>query len=408
MESTATRGARAGEGRDVAVGVVRGVLAVRPLIDALARPVNVVPMADGGPGAVATERLHNLERLEAFLNIVAARIGAPEFKVCVDGLSPRHSVFELAVSQRLIGEHSGLAGDAAFEAQVEDDVLEEALAGSFDRRYFRARLPSSDGTLLRAYTAGDRRNRAVVLVSPCGMPAKLCERWIELLSKDYFVVTWESRLLFEEPPDRDAFAFDVKAQTADLLAVMDHFEIGAAHLMGLCGGAVIAVSAAAARPGRVASLSLWHGDFELGPDCPKTKHQKDLKAFMLAAGTARRQAEQLHKLFSQNTLKNFREDLAHLVLYPYANAELLYRYAKSNGNIMDTNVRPFLANVAQRTVVVTSADDSTTHPEGSKQVAALLPNAVLQVVPHGDHLSLFYAASEVTDIATRFLASDAS
>jgi 3-oxoadipate enol-lactonase len=402
--SAETRRVRVLETTESLINIVRGVLAVRPLIDALEHPVSVFPAASVNRVADASEREQNLARLEKFLNRAATRIGAPQFKMCSDVPSSRHSVFELAVSQRLIGEHPGLGGDVLLETDAADEIIEEGIAGSFDREFFRAKLESFDGALLRVYAAGDRQKKAVLLVSACGMPAKLCERWVQLLGKDYFVITWESRLLFEEPANLESFAFDVNAQVSDLFAVMDHFGVPAAHLMGLCGGAVIAVSAAAARPERVSSLSLWHGDYELGPGCPKTKHQKDMKAFMSAAAMGRPQAEQIHKLFSQNTLKNFSSELAHLVLYPYANAELLYRYGKSNGNIMNTDVTPLLAKVAQPTLVVTSGDDNTAHPEGSKRVAELLPNARLQVVPHGDHLSLFSAAPDVTEIAMRFLA----
>jgi len=192
----------------------------------------------------------------------------------------------------------------------------------------------------------------------------------------------------------------------DLFAVLDHFGVTSSHLMGLCGGAVIAVSAAVARPERVGSLSLWHGDFELGPGCPKTKHQKDLKAFMQFAAMGRDQADQLHKMFTQNTAKNFRDDWAHVVLYPYANSELLYRYAQSNGNIMDTNVAQLLPRIEQPALVVTSRDDTTTHPDSSRRVAELLPNAYLNVIAHGDHLSLFHAGADITGIALEFLARE--
>jgi pimeloyl-ACP methyl ester carboxylesterase len=365
-------------------------------------PVSVVPVPSGNRVAEIAERERNLARFESFLNRVATRIGAPSFKVCSDV----HSVLELAVSQRLTGEHPGLAEDGSLETYVPDEIIDEIITCSFDRECFRAKVESFDGALLRTYTAGARSKKAVLLVPPCGMPAKLCERWVQLLSKDYFVITWESRLLFEEPANRESFAFDVTAQVSDLFAVMDHCGVTSAHLMGLCGGAVIAVSAAAARPERVSSLSLWHGDFELGSRCPKTKHQKDLKSFMSVAGMGRPQAGQIHKLFTQNTLKNFRGAWAHIVLYPYANAELLYRYGKLNGNIMSTDVTGLLAKVAQPTLVVTSRDDSTTHPDGSKRVAELLPAALLEVVPHGDHLSLFEAGPDLTELMMRFLAGE--
>jgi len=400
-EATEARRLQALDGHDLSIDLVRRVLAVRPLIDALAQPVHLFPLAGRSYGAAGAHAA-NLARLGTFFNSVSARVGAPAFAMCPEGLSPSHSVFELAVSRQLLGECAG-SGELSLPAEASDDIIDEARAGTFDRQYCRGPLTSFDGTRLRAYTAGDPRNRAVVLVSPCGMPAKLCEPWIALLARESFVITWESRLLFEEPADRETFAFDVDAQAGDLIAVMDHFGVASAHLMGMCGGAVIAVTAAAARPARVSSLSLWHGDFELSGGCPVTKHQKDLKAFMKGAAAGRRQAELLHRLFSQNTLKNFREEAAHLVLYPYANAELLYRYAKSNGSIMSADVTPLLAQVTQPTVVVTSRDDSTTHPEGSVRVAQGLPCAALEVIAHGDHLSLFSAGPEVAEIATRFL-----
>jgi 3-oxoadipate enol-lactonase len=396
-------GITAREARDYLTKMTRGILAVRPLIDALEHPVSVFLPGGGSQGGQAHGKEQSAAEVEMLLNRVAARIGAPRFKVSSEVAAARKSVFELAVSGRLLGELSDL-GDVLFNTDNADQIIDEAVAGSFDHEFFKGKAESFDGVSLRVYTAGDPGNKAVVLVAPCGMPAQLCERWIQLLGKDYFVITWESRLLFETTECPELPAFDVNAQVADLFAVMDHFGVSGAHLMGLCGGAVIAISAAAALPERVSSLSLWHGDFELGPGCQKTKHQKDLKAFMSAASAGRPLAAQIHKMFSQNASRNFNDDLAYLVLYPYANAELLYRYGKCNGTIMHADVTSLLAKVTQPTLVVTSLDDSTAHPDGSKRVAELLPNAQLQVISHGDHLSLFNVAPEVAEIANRFLA----
>lgn len=115
---------------------------------------------------------------------------------------------------------------------------------------------------------------------------------------------------------RDEFRVDVDAQAADLFAVMDHHDVTAAHVVGLCGGAVIALAAAAVRPERVTSPSLWHGDHGFA-------------------------------------------DLAHVVLYPYANAELLYRYRR-----LDARSR---------------------------------------VAEHGDHISLFDADESVPATARAFM-----
>jgi len=111
-------------------------------------------------------------------------------------------------------------------------------------------------------------------------------------------------------------------------------------------------------------------------------------------------------MFTQNTAKTFRDDWAHVVLYPYANSELLYRYAQANGNIMETNVTPLLPQVVQPALVVTSEDDTTTHPDSSRRVAELLPNARLHVMAHGDHLSVFHAGPDITELALEFLAQE--
>ncbi len=59
---------------------------------------------------------------------------------------------------------------------------------------------------------------------------------------------------------------------------------------------------------------------------------------------------------------------------------------------MQTNVSSLLSQVTQTSLVVTSNDDNTAHPAGSRFVAERLPNARLQMEKHGDHLSLFRRA----------------
>jgi pimeloyl-ACP methyl ester carboxylesterase len=95
--------------------------------------------------------------------------------------------------------------------------------------------------------------------------------------------------------------------------------------------------------------------------------------------------------------------VAHLVLYPYASAELLYRYCRLNLEITGADVEPYLAKVEPRTLVVTSHDDDIAHPEGSKRVADGLPHGQLRVEPHGDHISLFTADDSLLRVAEDFM-----
>lgn len=376
------------------MALARVALSLRPLIDQLEAPVRVWPDRDGkGTG-------HEL------LQRIAAATGLPQLAILPGPAPTRATLFELIVSDRLMmsGPHdSGYDGPTPDEL---DQIIAEVVHEDFDQAFKKSSVVSFDGVVLSAFEAGVRSEKAIVIAGACGMPAKLCERWLRVLGEDHFVITWESRGLFGVTPDFDAVAHDVAAQAGDLFVVMDHYGVKVAHVMGLCGGAVIALTAAATCPTRVSSLSLWHGDFELGPNCPKTKHQQNLKALLDRAAESRATAASIRDVFCQSILlDNVRSNWAHLVVYPYASAELLFRYARLNGSIMRTNVSSILEKVIQPTLTVTSEADGTTHSAGSRLVAAGLPNATLRITRDGsDHLSLFDAAEKTIQLASHFIA----
>jgi len=384
--------------RTAVAGLASAVLSLRPLIDRLEQPVAVAPAS---PGA------------QRVLDRVAGRLGAPRFAPleALAGAAPAAlDTFGAAVSRRL-----DLAAREHLLDELPDDrlaavdlVVDETAADDFAAFCTRATVRGADGAAVRAYAAGDPQAPAVVIASACGMPVRLAETWIRRLAADHYVLTWESRGLFGDLEDLDpenaGAATGVAAQCGDLFAVMDHFGVAAAHVAGLCGGAVLALAAAAERPARISSLSLWHGDFEVGDETLKTDHQRNLQALMNLAVTAHMGAAGVHAVLCRSMASATPLDLAHLVLYPYATPELLRRYCLLNGAIMGADARPWLAAVKQPTLVVTSADDSTAHPGGSRFVAAALPDARLHVLPHGDHISLFRGDPQLLDTAAGFIA----
>lgn len=269
----------------------------------------------------------------------------------------------------------------------------------------------ADGAPLRVYAAGERHRPVVVIATACGMPVELTEPWIRALAADSFVVTWETRGLFADdmlsPTDFDALGYDVAAQAGDLWTVLDHFEVERAHAMGFCGGAVIALRAAADRPGRLSSLSLWHGDFAL-PGYATTGHQRNLNAVMEMAGRDRATAAELLALLRQLVAAQVPPELADLVLYPYADAERFHRYCRLNGAIMAADLAALLPGIDVAALVVTAATDTTTHPDGSRGVARLLSGGELSEAEHGSHLAVFEAAQAHRALLESFRARHAS
>lgn len=271
----------------------------------------------------------------------------------------------------------------------------------------KSELVVQDGSTLPVYTAGHPDSPAVVVALACGMPVELSQRWLEFLAPDHFVLTWETRGMFtdlDRPADFDARGTSLADQAGDLIAVLDHYEVPSAHLMGMCGGAVVALWAAA-QSDRARSLSLWHGDYS-GSRWPTTEHQDNLKALLDMAAQSRADAAAINLALADSTSVDLAPELRELVSYPYQTDELFYRYACLVGPTMTTDTEWLLSTVRQRCLVVTSEDDHTAHPAGSQAVAAELPNASLLVEPHGDHLSVFAAADPLRKALADFLAAD--
>lgn len=385
---------------------------IAPLVNALDAPVRVAVSGPGAPAGGGSTLGERGDEIQALLDQLAD--GAAAQRVVLHRDAVPLSAFELIISDRLaLASMLELPLDVLRALRMEvDDIAQGPRAHGVEAVFERGELQSWDGSRLRVYVEGPSDRKAVILVPACGMPIGLCEHWMRRLAQEFRVITWESRGLFGAmgtTEEFDARAYDVSAQARDMLAVMDHFGVERSHATALCGGAVIALAAAATAPDRISSLSLWHGDYELGQDAPKTQHQRDVQMLMTMAGRGRAQATGLQKMFRRpSVLAKIRADMAHHVMYPYANGELLYRYGRLNGAIMDHDCRSLLERVVQPALVVTSHDDHTAHPEGSRYVAGKLPRAELYMGEHGDHLTLFEAESRLGDLAAAFIAREAN
>lgn len=265
-------------------------------------------------------------------------------------------------------------------------------------------IHSSDGTPLNVYSEEQSERPVVLLISACGMPALLTRKWMKELAQEFFVVSWESRGLFYSPTDIETFRFGLADQVEDAVAVLNHFNVSRCHVMGFCGGAVIAMKLIARMPSIARSVSLWHGDYNFNEGCPKTRHQSDMQLLMSAVSQSFSAATSYHKLMCRPAvLDTIPMEVAPLVLYPYVNPSLFYLYSKTNGEIMNADVPALVNHLKHRTMIVTSMDDQTAHPDGSRMLAQKICDPILIEEPHGDHITLFDAPANLTAMARKFI-----
>ncbi|MDQ3856632.1 MAG: alpha/beta fold hydrolase [Chloroflexota bacterium] len=111
----------------------------------------------------------------------------------------------------------------------------------------------ANGMALAYELVGDRGS-AVVLLHGVGSDRSVWREQLEDLEQDHRAVALDFRGhgesdLPQGPVDRAALA-------ADVLALLDGLDIGAAHLVGLSMGGIVALETYRTCPGRVLSLTL--------------------------------------------------------------------------------------------------------------------------------------------------------
>lgn len=367
-----------------------------PMCLSFLAPDNGLLPEQASPSVRATERA---------VNAAFARIGVRTVQY-LHGGEAQLSSFEFFISRKICQalDYRYDHFDDAEEAKAFGRLLKHFEFSGAVPEVETLHLTTRDNVSLSVHASTNRERPAIVLALPCGMPFDLCRDWFNALSERFFVVTWETRGLFGSCASFDQVAVDTEAQVADLISVMNHYELPTAHLMGICGGAVIALSAAAAHDKRVTSLSLWHGDYNLGDNNLRTTHQQNFEWLMEAAAFDRQEATDLQAMFlDQATLATTPEPIAHVVLYPYVNPELFYRYARLNDALNKTELASRLARINVPTLVVAGDADETTHIGGSRYIAASIDDATLHVEHNGSHLAFFASTQYSKQTAFRFL-----
>lgn len=131
-------------------------------------------------------------------------------------------------------------------------------------------LVEHEGVSIATQTFGDPSDPAILLVmgataSMLGWPDELCSA---LAAHGFFVIRFDHRDTGESttvPPGEAVYA--VEDMAGDIIAILDAFELGKAHLVGMSLGGFIAQMVAVEHPERIASLTLiaseplgWDGE----------------------------------------------------------------------------------------------------------------------------------------------------
>jgi 3-oxoadipate enol-lactonase len=223
-------------------------------------------------------------------------------------------------------------------------------------------------------------DKVLLLLHSLGTSHSLWKYQIEYFSqKGYTVIVPDARG-HGNSSARDKVSVD--QWVADILCILDHLKIEKTYICGISMGGVEAMAFATKHPERIHSLVLADTFAKIASSEIATK-------IRLTAGAAREQGmEEYADTYLDNTLSNSPSAMAirHSLRQTIAGMDL-QDYADSAIACFSADLEDDLSAIVAPTLVIIGEEDVKTPIDLSKVIVSNVPDAKLQVIPNGRHLS---------------------
>lgn len=198
-------------------------------------------------------------------------------------------------------------------------------------------------------------------------------------------------------------SFDLYDMVGDVVAVLDDVGVDRAVWAGLSIGGMVAMRAAITVPDRVAGLILV--DSHAGPE---TQYKK-LKYWAMALGVRTIGVQPflpaISKLMFGVTTRRRNPELVTAWTERFASVDVPSILLGLGALVRRDSVVDGLRSVEVPSVVIVGDEDASLPPALSREIAAALPNASLEIIPESGHLSALEQPDAVTNAMLAFLDS---
>jgi 3-oxoadipate enol-lactonase len=242
---------------------------------------------------------------------------------------------------------------------------------------------------LSASMAGPAGAPVVVLGNSLGTTRELWEPQLGALGRRFRLLRYEHRGHGGSPAPPGPYA--IADLGADVLALLDEFEVGTAHYCGVSLGGMVGMWLAANAPERIGALALCCTSACLRP----AQLWLDRAAAVRSGGMASISQQVVARWFTPS--------------YEAANLGTVARfvaaleqdvapegYAGCCDAIAAMDLRPLLGAVRAPALVLAGAEDPATPPWHGAVIASAIPGARLRVIRGAAHLANVSSAAEVT------------
>lgn len=192
----------------------------------------------------------------------------------------------------------------------------------------------------------------------------------------------------------------IEELAADLLRVLDAFDVRAASLVGLSLGGLIAQVVAATAPGRVARLVLADTT-AVYPDAMRADWERRIDT-ALRDGLEPLVAPTLARWFTASFREREPRQVARIAASIRATTP--QGYAGGCAALAAADTRGLLGAITCPTLVLVGEHDPGTPPQMAAAIAAAIPGARMQLIPQAAHLSNVEQPQAFGDALEAFLA----
>lgn len=260
---------------------------------------------------------------------------------------------------------------------------------------------NASGWEIHYETSGSPSNPPIVMI--LGLSHRLAHwgRLPAMLAERLFVVTFDCRGMGQSERRDEPYAIHDEAR--DVIAVMDAAGAGRAALYGRSRGGMLAQEVALSHPDRVSALIL-SGTSHRGPGSVGSTDAVNA-AMRITPEMTREQIFETQNvaMASPGWKERDPEAFAYLMGIDLDAPPRRFAVVRQRGALEGWTSLDRLHQIACPTLVLCGEDDGMVPPENSRQLAAGIPGARLQLIPQCGHLPMLEKPAEVARAVVEFL-----
>lgn len=253
--------------------------------------------------------------------------------------------------------------------------------------------------LLHVVEKGDPAALPIIFIHGFPFSHRMWDAQVAALSPQYRTIAYDLRGLGESSMGDGQYT--VEGHVDDLLAVMDHFGIAKAVIVGLSLGGYITLRALERNPERFRAAILCDTRSEADGNEAKITRARAVAA-VKSRGSSWFADDFIKKVFAEGSFTRVPAAVEHIRTTiartpPLAIAGTLIALAARS----DTTAA--LEKVTVPTLIIVGEHDTTTPPDASRAMHAKIRGSELHIIPHAAHMSPLENPEDVNRVMLGFL-----